>query len=184
VSEKIHNSTRREFLYLTAGALGAVGTGAALMPFIKSMNPAADVLSMSTVDVDIANIPKGQSVTVMWRGKPIFVRHRTQEEVELVRKTPLKSLADPQTDEDRTKQNPDWLVVVGVCTHLGCIPNRSQNIPQGNEQPGGGWLCPCHGSLYDASGRVVKGPAPTNLEIPHFSFINEGKGIRIGGDAA
>lgn len=175
-----HHTTRREFLYLTAGAMGAVGAGAAVLPFIKSMNPAADVLSMSTIDVDIANIPKGQTFTAFWRGKPVFIRHRTDAEIKEVRQVSLKKLPDPQTDEDRTKQNPDWLVVVGVCTHLGCIPNQRTDMKPGET---GGWFCACHGSKYDASGRIISGPAPRNLAVPSYSFINDGKSIRIGGDA-
>ena len=177
-NNRIPKATRRDFLYLSAGAMGAVGTGAALVPFIQSMNPAADVLATSTVDVDLGNIKSGQSYTVMWRDKPVFIRRRTDEEVKGVRSIPLKDLKDPQTDEARTK-NPEWLVVVGVCTHLGCIPNQRKSMDPGED----GWLCACHGSKYDSSGRILSGPAPTNLEVPAYKFINDNKTIRIGEDA-
>lgn len=171
-------ATRRDFLFLSAGALGAVGAGAAAIPFIQSMNPSADVLSAATVDIDTKNIKPGQSYTTMWRGKPVFIRRRTDDEVKEVRSIPLNSLKDPQTDEARTK-NPEWLVVVGVCTHLGCIPNQRKSMNNSDE----GWLCACHGSLYDNSGRVISGPAPKNLEVPAYKFLEDKKTIRIGEDA-
>jgi ubiquinol-cytochrome c reductase iron-sulfur subunit len=171
-------ATRRDFLYLTAGAMGVVGAGAAISPFIRSMNPSDDVLALSTVDVDISHIQPGQSVTVMWRGKPIFIRHRTEEEITQARSMSLKSLPDPQTDEARVK-NPQWLIVIGVCTHLGCIPTQRKSMSAEE----GGWLCSCHGSKYDTSGRIVAGPAPKNLEVPSYKFLNDGKLLRIGDDA-
>ncbi len=172
-------ATRRDFLYLTAGAMGVVGAGAGITPFIKSMNPSDDVLSLSTVDVDISNIQPGQTVTVMWRGKPVFVRHRTAEEIEAARQASLKSLPDPQTDESRVK-DPKWLVVVGICTHLGCIPTQRKAMGQDDA---GGWLCACHGSRYDTSGRIVAGPAPNNLDVPSYKFLNDNKLLRIGDEA-
>lgn len=180
-SYTMHSATRRDFLYLTAGAMGAIGVGASLLPFVKSMNPSADVLSLSTVDVDISQIKPGQSMTIMWRGKPVFVKHRTAEEIKGAQSVDLKTLPDPQTDQDRTKKDPNWLVVVGVCTHLGCIPNERKDMKAGES---GGWVCACHGSQYDSSGRIVRGPAPKNLEIPAYDFVNGGKVIRIGGESA
>lgn len=166
--------TRRDFLYLTAGAMGAVGAGAAAIPFIKSMNPSADVLSESTVDVDISKIAPGKEETVMWRGKPIFIRRRTEEEIKDVRAIPLANLKDPEPDQARVIK-PEWLVVVGICTHLGCIPN-----PRSSQNPlQDGWLCPCHGSQYDVSGRILAGPAPKNLYVPPYKFLSDTK-IRLG----
>lgn len=171
-------ATRREFLYITAGAMGAIGAGAAALPFVRSMGPAKDVLAASTVDVDIAGIKQGDVMTTMWRGKPVFIKHRSDEEVKAVRDIPLTSLKDPETDQKRTK-NPDWLVVVGVCTHLGCIPTQRKNVQISEE----GWICSCHGSKYDDSGRIISGPAPKNLEVPEYKFMNDNKVIRIGEDA-
>lgn len=172
-------TTRRDFIFLAAGAAGAVGVGAATLPFIQSMNPAADVLAGASVDVDISAIQPGQSLTVLWRGKPVFIRHRTPEEIKNAENVSLKSLRDPQTDAQRVK-DPAWLVMVGICTHLGCIPNQRKGLA--GDPDNGGWLCPCHGSYYDTSGRIVKGPAPTNLEVPSYKFLNN-KTIRIGESA-
>lgn len=171
-------ASRRDFLLLTAGAMGAIGGCAAIVPFVSSMNPSADVLSQSSVDVDIEHIKPGDSITVMWRGKPVFIRRRTDEEVKSVRDISLKTLKDPQTDESRTKV-PEWLVVVGICTHLGCIPTIRKSIDTKED----GWLCACHGSKYDASGRILSGPAPRNLDVPVYTFINNNKSIRIGESA-
>jgi ubiquinol-cytochrome c reductase iron-sulfur subunit len=168
--------TRRDFLVLTSGALGVLGAGALIWPFIDSMNPAADVLALSTIDVDLSPIQVGQAITVVWRGKPVFIRHRTPEEISEARVTALNQLPDPETDEIRAKK-PEWLVVVGICTHLGCIPlGQKLTDPKGSYQ---GWFCPCHGSQYDTSGRIRQGPAPKNLEVPPYTFIAP-KMIRIG----
>lgn len=177
-NDTVGQATRRDFLFLTAGTMSAIGGCAALVPFISSMNPSADVLSQSSVDVDIDHIKPGESVTVMWRGKPVFVRRRTPEEIKSVREIPLRNLKDPQTDEART-QTPEWLVVIGICTHLGCIPTVRKSMDPMNE----GWLCACHGSQYDASGRILSGPAPRNLDIPVYTFIKDNKAIRIGAAA-
>lgn len=174
----IPQATRRDFLYLTAGAMGAVGAGAVAVPFIKNMGPADDVLAASTVDVDLAHIKPGEVMTTLWRGKPVFIKNRTPEEVKDVRAIPLNSLKDPETDQERT-QNPEWLVVIGVCTHLGCIPTQRKNVKVSDE----GWTCSCHGSKYDDSGRIISGPAPKNLEVPTYKFIKDNKVIRIGEDA-
>lgn len=171
------NENRRDFLYLTTGAVGVVGAACATWPFINSMNPAADTLALSTVDVELSAIKEGQAVTVMWQGKPVFIRHRTKQEIEEVRKVTLTKLVDPQPDEERFKEKPQWLVVVGVCTHLGCVPTGQK--PTDAKGEFGGWLCPCHGSHYDSSGRVRKGPAPRNLEVPPYSFISDTT-LRLG----
>jgi len=170
--------TRRDFLLLTAGTVGTVGAAYFAWPFIDSMNPAADVLAQSTIDVDLSPIPEGQAITVVWRGKPIFVRHRTAAEIQEAEKTPLAELIDPESDQDRVKKNhTPWLIVVGICTHLGCIPTG--NTPTQTRGKYGGWACPCHGSLYDTSGRVRRGPAPLNLAIPPYTFLTDTT-IRIG----
>lgn len=168
--------TRRDFLTLTAISAGVIGAGIAVWPLINSMNPSADVLALASTEVDLAPIAEGQAVTVIWRGKPIFVRHRTPEEIAEAETVELSELRDPQSDAERT-QEPQWLVMVGICTHLGCIP-KGQNVgdPKGEY---GGWLCPCHGSHYDTSGRIRKGPAPENLAIPPYEFLDESL-IRIG----
>jgi ubiquinol-cytochrome c reductase iron-sulfur subunit len=173
----LSNPGRREFLTATATVAGALGVGACVWPLINSMNPSKDVLSMGTTDVDISKIAKGGSLTVMWRGKPVFIKHRTEAEIETLANVKPEDLLDPEEDKKRAK-NPQWLVVIGVCTHLGCVPNGQK--PSENKGSFGGWFCPCHGSEYDASGRVRKGPAPKNLEIPPYTFVNDGKTIRIG----
>lgn len=175
---KADGTTRRDFLTLTASAVGAVGVGAVAIPFINSMNPAADVLAQASIDVELGDIQPGSSKVVMWRGKPVFIRHRTQTEIDKLQKTPLRELPDPQTDLERFSKNPAWLVVVGVCTHLGCVPNERRGMQ--TDGVDGGWLCACHGSVYDGSGRIVKGPAPKNLEVPSYQFMNGNKTLRIG----
>lgn len=174
--ESGHQPTRRQFLYVTAGTFGAVGLGALAWPFIHSMNPSADVLALASVDVDLRPIQPGQAITVVWRGKPVFIRHRTPEEIQKEKATPLDDLPDPEEDHLRT-QKPEWLVVVGICTHLGCIPQGQK--PTENRGEFGGWFCPCHGSAYDVSGRVRQGPAPANLPIPGYVFLDDHT-IRIG----
>jgi len=163
--------TRRDFLYIATGMVAGVGTLAALWPLIDQMNPSRDVLALASADVDLSPVEVGQSITVVWRGRPVFVRHRTTAEIEAARDVDESSLPDPQTDAARAEK-PEWLVVVGVCTHLGCIP-------LGNAGDYGGWYCPCHGSHYDTSGRIRKGPAPTNLEVPPYAFLDDHT-IRIG----
>ena len=152
-------------------ALGAVGVGAAVWPLIDQMNPDASVKALATTEVDVSNVSLGKTITVLWRGKPVFIRKRTQEEINEAQNVNLEDLKDPQKDQDRVKRT-EWLVMVGVCTHLGCVP-------LGNKGDFDGWFCPCHGSHYDTSGRVRKGPAPTNLEIPKYEFINDNT-IKIG----
>jgi len=168
--------TKRDFLMLTTAAFTAVGVGAVAWPFIASLAPSRDVLALSSTDVDISPIAVGQAVTVMWRGKPVFVRHRTAEEIVNARTTPLGELKDPATDESRVQRAP-WLVVVGICTHLGCVPlGQKPTDPKGDYN---GWFCPCHGSHYDNSARIRKGPAPTNLVVPEYTFVTD-QSIRIG----
>ena len=169
---------RRDFLKLSAGAFALVGAGAIAWPLIKSMNPAADTLALSTTDVDLAPVAEGQSITVVWRGKPVFVRHRTADEIKAAEAVPLGDLRDPQTDQSRVKPGKDqWLILVGICTHLGCVPlGQKETDPRG---PFGGWFCPCHGSAYDTSGRIRQGPAPLNLAVPTYAFNGDTK-IRIG----
>lgn len=168
--------SRRDFLLLATSAVGAIGTALAAWPFIHQMNPAADVLALASTEVDLTPIQDGQSITVVWRGKPIFIRKRTAEEIEAAQKTDIKTLVDPQADEARVKK-PEWLVMVGVCTHLGCIPlGQKSSEPKGDFN---GWFCPCHGSHYDTSGRIRKGPAPKNLEVPPYEFTGD-TAIKIG----
>lgn len=171
-----HDESRRDFLYLAAGAFAAVGGAAALWPFIDSMNPSADVLALSTTEADLSAIEVGQRVTVKWRGKPVFIDHRPQKEIDEARSVDVTTLRDPQTDEQRV-QKPEWLIVIGVCTHLGCIPLGQKEGEDRGEW--GGWFCPCHGSEYDTSGRIRKGPAPENLYLPDYEFLTDTK-VRIG----
>ncbi|MCZ8123470.1 MAG: ubiquinol-cytochrome c reductase iron-sulfur subunit [Magnetospirillum sp.] len=169
-------TTRRDFLYLASAAFA--GTGAALTgwAFIHSMNPAADVLALASTEVNLQPIAPGQAITVTWRGKPVFVRHRTAEEIAKAKADDSAALPDPQPDSRRV-QREQWLVLLGVCTHLGCVPLGQK--PADSKGDYGGWFCPCHGSHYDTSGRIRRGPAPRNLEVPTYSFVNDSN-IRIG----
>ena len=167
---------RRDFLYLATAAFGAVGVGSAIWPFIDQMSPSADVLALATTEVDISPIAEGQSITVKWRGKPVFIRRRTKIEIEQAAKVQDSELPDRQADASRVKK-PEWLIVVGVCTHLGCVPlGQKVTDPRGDF---GGWFCPCHGSHYDTSGRIRKGPAPKNLSVPDYVFLSD-TNVRIG----
>ena len=162
---------RRDFIFTASYALGAVGVGATVWPLIDQMNPDASVKALASTEVDVSTIERGQTITVLWRGKPVFIRRRTEEEIAKAREVDLKELKHPEKDEDRAR-NPEWLVMLGVCTHLGCVP-------LGDKGEYGGWFCPCHGSHYDTSGRIRKGPAPTNMEIPKYEFVNSNI-IKIG----
>ena len=162
---------RRDFIFTASYTLGAVGVGAAVWPLIDQMNPDASVKALSSTEVNVSEVQLGQSITVLWRGKPVFIKRRTEEEIAKARQVDLKELKDPEKDEDRAK-NPEWLVMVGICTHLGCVP-------LGNKGEYDGWFCPCHGSHYDTSGRIRKGPAPVNLEIPKYEFVDSNT-IKIG----
>ena len=166
-----NKSKRRDFIFTASYALGAVGVGATVWPLIDQMNPDASVKALASTEVDISSIDRGQSITVLWRGKPVFIRRRTEEEIAKAKEVNLKELKHPEKDEDRAK-NPEWLVMLGVCTHLGCVP-------LGDKGEYGGWFCPCHGAHYDTSGRIRKGPAPTNMEIPKYEFVNSNT-IKIG----
>jgi ubiquinol-cytochrome c reductase iron-sulfur subunit len=168
--------TRRDFLLVATATVGAVGAALAVWPFIHMMNPAADTLALATTGVDLSPIEEGQRITVVWRGKPVFIDHRTEADIAAARETSLGALIDPQPDEERV-QRPEWLIVVGICTHLGCIPLGQRSGEARGEF--GGWFCPCHGSHYDTSGRIRRGPAPTNLVVPPYEFVDDTT-IRIG----
>ncbi len=167
--------SRRDFLYVATGAVGAVTVGAAVWPLIDQMNPSASVLALATIDIDVSALSPGQQLTVKWRGKPVFVRYRTEAEIEAAREVNVSSLPDSVArngnapDADAADQNRALgddgalIVMMGVCTHLGCVP-------LGQQGEYNGWFCPCHGSHYDTSGRIRKGPAPENLPIPQLTF--------------
>lgn len=170
--------TRRDFLTIAGPTFAAVGGALALWPFIHQMNPDAGALALASTEVDLAPIKEGQAITVTWRGKPVFIRNRTKQEIEAARAVALRDLPDPQTDAARVKKgHENWLVLIGVCTHLGCIP-KGQNLGD-VKGPYDGWFCPCHGSAYDTSGRIRQGPAPANLEVPPYQFVSDSR-IRIG----
>jgi ubiquinol-cytochrome c reductase iron-sulfur subunit len=170
------SGTRRDFLYLATGAIAAYGVASLVWPLIDQMNPAADVLALSSTEIDISKVEVGQRIKVVWRGHPVFVAHRTPEEIKEADDVKVATLRDPQTDAQRV-QKPEWLIVVGVCTHLGCIPlGTAATDPRGQF---GGWFCPCHGSQYDTSGRIRLGPAPLNLAVPPYKFL-AANSVRIG----
>ncbi|MBB5746500.1 ubiquinol-cytochrome c reductase iron-sulfur subunit [Brevundimonas variabilis] len=167
-------ATRRDFIHIAASA-AAVGAGVMVAwPLINSMNPAADTLALATIDFDVSKVMEGQQVVITWQGKPVFVRHRTAAEIQrVIADNNASDLKEPQTDQERTKVGHEpFLVVVGSCTHLGCIPTFGTG-------DFGGWFCPCHGSHYDASGRIRKGPAPLNLVVPPYEFTTD-TSVRIG----
>ncbi len=166
--------TRRDFLYIATGAVGAVGAAAVVVPLISQMNPdQATIAAGAPVEVDISPVTEGQVIKVFWRGRPIFINHRTKKEIEEAQKVNLADLRDPQPDSARVKPGKDqWQVLIGICTHLGCIPRAHQGGVDG-------YFCPCHGSQYDSSGRIRKGPAPLNLAVPPYEFLSDTK-IRIG----
>ena len=180
--------TRRDFIHIFGASVAAVGVIGVAVPIIDQMNPDASVLALSTKEVDLSGVPVGQAVKVMWQGKPVFIRHRTAEEIKQAEETPLSALKDPvarndnlpgkDDAEDKNRViNPAWVVVVGVCTHLGCVPlGTSQGESRGDFD---GWFCPCHGSHYDVAGRIRKGPAPENLLVPPYQFLTDTT-IRIG----
>ncbi len=175
-SESAEDSGRRDFIVVATCAMGAVGAAAVAWPLIDQMNPAADTLALASTEVDVSRIAEGQAITVTWRGKPVFIRHRSADEIARANATDSAELRDPEEDEARVKR-PELLVLVGVCTHLGCVPlGQKTGEVKGDYD---GWFCPCHGSHYDTSGRIRKGPAPTNLEVPPYSFLSD-KVIRIG----
>ena len=165
------NPNRRDFIITATTTAGVVGVGAAVWPLVDQMNPDASVKALASTEVDVSNVKPGQSITVLWRGKPVFIKRRTKIEIDEARNVNIKELKHPETDEVRAK-NPEWLVMVGICTHLGCVPLTDKGDYNG-------WFCPCHGSHYDTSGRIRKGPAPTNLEVPKYEFVNSNT-IKIG----
>lgn len=165
--------SRRDFVVMTATGVACVGAAAAAIPLISSLSPSQDVLAIGTTEVDISKLKEGETMTVMWRGQPIFIKHRTAKQIEEAQEVPFDQLMDPQLDSDRVKKGKEqWLVAVGVCTHLGCVPVTDKGDFDG-------WLCPCHGSQYDSSARVRKGPAPLNMPIPPYAFLSDTK-IKIG----
>lgn len=180
--------TRRDFIHILAATTAAVGAGGVIVPLVQQMNPDASILALSTKEVDLSALEVGQAIKVMWQGKPVFIRRRTAEEIKGVEETPLSALKDPKARNDNLPASadaedgnrvikPDYIVVVGVCTHLGCVPlGTSQGEVRGDF---GGWFCPCHGSHYDNAGRVRKGPAPQNLEVPKYQFVTDTT-VRIG----
>jgi ubiquinol-cytochrome c reductase iron-sulfur subunit len=164
------SGTRRDFINLLVNTTAVFGAAAVAWPLISSLNPSQDVLALASTEVDISQIEVGQAITVKWRGKPVFIRHRTPEEIKTAEGVDINSLRDPQTDDQRVEK-PEWLIVVGVCTHLGCVPQgQKPSEPRGQY---GGWFCPCHGSEYDTSGRIRRGPAPLNLEVPQYTFTSD-----------
>lgn len=184
-----HDESKRDFIFITAGAFGVVGAGVTAWPFLSTMGPAADTKALSTTEVDLSSVKEGQAITVMWQGNPVFIRHRTAADIEAARKldedaAAFNGLRDKEKDTDRIKQStfngkamPQWLIMKGVCTHLGCIPQGQK--PTDMHGDFNGWFCPCHGSNYDTAGRIRKGPAPKNLPIPPYVFLTETR-IRIG----
>ena len=166
-----NDSSKRDFIHVTAGVTVATALGAAVWPLIDQMNPSADVLALASIEVDLEPLEAGQSISVLWRGKPLFIRRRTVEEIKSAQDVDFTLLKDPESDSERVI-NENFLVMVGVCTHLGCVP-------LGQQGEYGGWFCPCHGSHYDTSGRIRKGPAPTNLEVPPYEFLDKNI-IKIG----
>jgi len=170
------DESRRDFLYIATGAVATVGTVLACWPLVDQMNPDATVKALASIEVDLSPVEVGQSITVVWRGKPVFIRRRTADEIKASEAVDVATLRDPQKDSDRV-QKPEWLIMVGICTHLGCIP-KGQKVGD-DKGDFGGWFCPCHGSHYDTAGRIRKGPAPLNLLIPAYTFMTDTK-VKIG----
>lgn len=186
--------SRRDFLYVATGAVGAVGAALTAWPFISQMNPDASVLALASIEIDLAPIAEGQAITVKWRGNPVFIRHRTAAEIEAAKAVKIEELIDPvarnanvkdadaATDVNRVVDGKEqYIVMMGVCTHLGCVPIGNEGEFAVVEASGkhGGWFCPCHGSHYDTAGRIRKGPAPQNLPVPPYHYLSDTK-IRIG----
>ncbi|MEM6677631.1 MAG: ubiquinol-cytochrome c reductase iron-sulfur subunit [Pseudomonadota bacterium] len=167
-TETEHDDGRRDFLFVATAATATVVGGATVWPLVDQMNPSADVLALSKIRTDIGDVAEGSQVRVLWQGKPVFIRHRTAEEIEEARSVALTDLKDPQSDEERAlDEEGKYLVMLGVCTHLGCVP-LGDGAGDYN-----GWFCPCHGSHYDTSGRIRRGPAPRNLDVPAVARIDE-----------
>ena len=170
------DKNKRDFLQVSTYALGAVGAASFVWPLINQMNPAADTLALASTEIDLSSLEEGQAITIKWRGKPVFVRHRTADEIKKAKEVSIDDMRDPQTDAERVP-NEKYIVLVGVCTHLGCVPLGQKSGDVKGQY--GGWFCPCHGSHYDHSGRIRKGPAPTNLEVPSYKFLSDTL-IKIG----
>jgi ubiquinol-cytochrome c reductase iron-sulfur subunit len=178
-TQTAEDPNRRDFLYVATIAMGAVGAGAAIWPFVSQLQPDEQTVAAGApIEVDLAPVQVGQAIRVVWRSKPIFIRHRTADDIKKATDVDASRLPDPQPDSARVKPGKaQWLVVFGNCTHLGCIPlGTGATDPKGDY---GGWFCPCHGSHYDTSGRIRKGPAPLNLPVPPFEFLTDSR-IRIG----
>ena len=170
-TKKRKKKNRRSFIHQVSGTMGVVAVAAAGWPLVDQMNPSKDVEALSKIEVDLSGLSEGDSKTVLWRGKPLFIKHRSQDEINEASNVQLSELLDPEKDEDRAI-NPRYLVLVGICTHLGCVPASDKGDYKG-------WFCPCHGSHYDTSGRIRKGPAPLNMEVPKYEFVNANT-IKIG----
>ena len=189
-SHSTEEPNRRDFIVILAQSFAGVGAAVALWPFISQMNPDASTQALASIEVDLSPVKQGQAITVSWRGKPVFIRNRTAEEVKAALAVKLSDLKDPiarnealpdtapATDLNRTKKGKEnWLVLVGICTHLGCIP-KGQSMADAKGDYGG-WFCPCHGSHYDTAGRIRLGPAPQNLLVPPYEFASDTM-IKIG----
>ncbi|MGL4395577.1 MAG: ubiquinol-cytochrome c reductase iron-sulfur subunit [Hyphomicrobium sp.] len=180
MTSHVEEPHRRDFLVVAANAFAAVGAASLIWPFVQQMNPDASAKALASTEIDLAPVQEGQAITVLWRGKPVFIRNRTPDEIDQARKVDLASISGgaDAADERRVKKGHDnWLVLVGICTHLGCIPKgQSMGDSRGDF---GGWFCPCHGSHYDTSGRIRLGPAPRNLDVPPYEFVSDTK-IKIG----
>ena len=164
-NKKSKKKSRRSFIHQASGAMGVVAVSAAGWPLVDQMNPSKDVKALATIEVDISELSEGQSKTVLWRGKPLFIKYRSQNEIDEAKSVNIEELPHPEKDDERVK-NPKYLVLIGVCTHLGCVPASDKGDYKG-------WFCPCHGSHYDTSGRIRRGPAPKNLEIPPYTFKDD-----------
>ena len=167
---------KRDFLIVSTYAMAGIGAASFVWPLIDQMNPAADTLALASTEIDLSSLEEGQAITVKWRGKPVFVRHRTADEIKKAKEVSIDDMRDPETDAERVP-NEKYIVLVGVCTHLGCVPLGQKSGDVKGQY--GGWFCPCHGSHYDHSGRIRKGPAPTNLEVPSYKFLSDTL-IKIG----
>ena len=175
-SKSKNDEGKRDFLIVSTYAMAGIGAVSFVWPLIDQMNPAADTLALASTEIDLSSLEEGQAITVKGRGKPVFVRHRTADEIKKAKEVSIDDMRDPQTDTERVP-NEKYIVLVGVCTHLGCVPLGQKSGDVKGQY--GGWFCPCHGSHYDHSGRIRKGPAPTNLEVPSYKFLSDTL-IKIG----